>query len=57
VERVVLLVVAIRLLSSERSSFSQLGLTTGWVHKTVEQLSQVTAVWAWEKTVVMFKQP
>lgn len=27
------------------------------VHKTVEQLSQVTAVWACEKTVVMFKQP
>lgn len=27
------------------------------VHKTVEQLSQVTAVWAWENTVVMFKQP
>lgn len=27
------------------------------VHKTVEQLSQVTAVWAWENTVVMFKHP
>lgn len=26
-------------------------------HKTVEQLSQLTAVWAWEKTVVMFKHP
>jgi hypothetical protein len=28
----------------------------GWV-KTVAQESQVTAVWACEKTVVMFKQP
>lgn len=27
------------------------------VHKTVEHDSQVTAVWAWENTVVMFKQP
>lgn len=27
------------------------------VHKTVEQLSQVTAVCACEKTVVMFKHP
>lgn len=27
------------------------------VHNTVEQLSQVTAVWACENTVVMFKHP
>lgn len=27
------------------------------VHRTVEHDSQVTAVWAWENTVVMFKQP
>lgn len=27
------------------------------VHKMVVQESHWTAVWAWEKTVVMFKQP
>ena len=28
----------------------------GW-QRTVEQPAQMTTVWAWEKTVVMVKQP
>lgn len=34
-----------------------LALPPDGVHNTEEQPSQATAVWAWEKTVEMFKHP
>lgn len=43
-------------LRNEHPSVSLALPPVGW-HKTVEQPAQTTTVFAWEKTVVMVKQP
>ena len=43
-------------LRKEQPSVNRALPPVGW-HKTCEQPAQTTTVWAWEKTVVMVKQP